>query len=438
MLKREELLGRTFACSCGQIHTVDTRILRYAEDAVAHLPSDLASCVSGRRVAVLADTRTWAIAGRQATESLRQQGWSCQEFIVPDRAGKSPICDDVTFADLNARFPEVDAALAVGCGVVTDLTKWLAFEHGVPFAVLATAPTMNGFTSANVAPAIDGVKTLLVARAPVAVFAAPSIMAAAPFELAAAGLGDAIAKPVSTADWVMNHLFNAEPFCRPCSELINSLEAYYFEFPEHLRERRPQAIEALVNALLYSGIAMTMIGTSAPASGGEHLLSHTLDMMSALDGQEHDLHGRQVGVGTIVAAVLYEKVLHVERPEPVPLPDMDGAFWGSRADHVGRQYEQKIPVVEAMREKMQQGGLWREFVNRGRPLVRPPTQIKDCLRRAGAAHTCADIGCSPDRVRRAMLHMHEIRKRPTVVDLAWMLGILPGAVDDIIERWLMR
>jgi len=143
-------------------------------------------------------------------------------------------------------------------------------------------------------------------------------------------------------------------------------------------------------------------------------------------------------VGTIVAAVLYEKVLHVERPEPVPLPYMDRAFWGSRANHVGRQYEQKIPVVEAMREKMQQGGLWREFVNRGRPLVRPPTQIKDCLRRAGAAHTCDGIACSPDRVRRAMLHMHEIRKRPTVVDLAWMLGILPGAVDDIIERWLMR
>ena len=47
---------------------------------------------------------------------------------------------------------------------------------------------------------------------------------------------------------------------------------------------------------------MTMAETSAPASGGEHLISHSLDMMSSIDGQPHDLHGRQVGIGTILAA----------------------------------------------------------------------------------------------------------------------------------------
>jgi len=75
---------------------------------------------------------------------------------------------------------------------------------------------MNGFTAANVAPTIKGIKTLIRARAPLAVFGIPSIIVGAPFELTASGLGDTIAKPVSTADWKFNHLFCGESFCRYC------------------------------------------------------------------------------------------------------------------------------------------------------------------------------------------------------------------------------
>ena len=436
MSNRKELLGKTFVCSCGQTHTVPTQTILYAEDSLERLPSHLESCVQGRRIVLLADTRTWDIAGEQARQSLEKKGWSCQVLMIPDQDSKSPICDDNTFDRMNRCFPKADVALAVGSGVVCDLTKWLAFEHRIPFSVLATAATMNGYTSANVAPTIKGVKTLLVAQAPLAVFAVPSIVANAPFELTAAGLGDVIAKPISTADWIMNHLYNGEPFCRTCSELINSLEPYYFDCPEHIRERRPQAMEALMNALLYSGIAMTMIGTSAPASGGEHLLSHTLDMMSGMDGGEHDLHGRQVGVGTILSAALYEKIFEIQTPQLNSLPTLDRAFWARRLESVSRQYESKVPVTEAMIGKLQDQDRWRKFLDQCRSLSRTPKQIKQCLQAAGAAHTYADIQCSRDRFVDAVLHMHEIRKRPTVVDLAWMLGILPDAAEDIIDQWL--
>jgi hypothetical protein len=49
-----------------------------------------------------------------------------------------------------------------------------------------------------------------------------------------------------------------------------------------------------------------------------------------------------------------------------------------------------------------------------------------------------DIKCTPERAKAALLHMHEMRKRCTVVDLAWLTGIMPGAVDDIMEEWLIR
>jgi glycerol-1-phosphate dehydrogenase [NAD(P)+] len=298
-----------------------------------------------------------------------------------------------------------------------------------------------------VAPTLKGVKSLIRARAPLAVFAVPTVIVGAPFELTASGLGDTIAKPASTADWILNHVFCGEYFCRYCSEMINNLEPYYFDHPEDIRDRKPAAIEALFSALLYSGIAMTLVGTSAPASGGEHLLSHTLDMMSSVDGIAHDLHGRQVGLGTLFSSAIYERIFQIDNParlaslSPVrqgrdALATIDSAFWGPLAESIREQHEQKKPVLKILCEKLNDGESWQDFLAAARAQVRSPSQIKNCLRTAGAAHTFADIGCSRERLRAAILHMHEIRKRPTVIDLAWILGVLPGAADDIIDQWL--
>lgn len=433
----EGLLDTTFDCECGRRHNVPIKNLIYSGDALERLPKVLDSFVDGRRIVLVADRRTWDIAGRSAEETLEQTGWSPHHILVPDASHGSPVCDDITHDWLSDGLPPADIALAVGCGVVNDLTKWVAFDHDTPYAVIATAATMNGFTAANVAPALKGVKTLIPARPPLAVFAIPSVIVEAPFELTAAGLGDTIAKPVCTADWILNHIFCGEYFCRYCSEMINTLEPYYFDHPEDIKNRRPAAIEALFNALLYSGIAMTIVGTSAPASGGEHLLSHTLDMMSNIDGVAHDLHGRQVGLGTLFSSAIYDRIFQIENPTCHTFcPDIDSAFWGPLAESVRQQYEQKKPRLQTICEGLTDRKTWRTFLAACRHQVRSPGQIKNCLRTAGAAHTFADIGCSRQRLLAALLHMHEIRKRPTIIDLAWILGILPGATDEIVDRWL--
>jgi glycerol-1-phosphate dehydrogenase [NAD(P)+] len=435
----EKLLDTTFNCECGRNHKVPIRSIIYADDALARLPEVLDSIVQGHRIVLVADKRTWAITGEDAKKILEQSNRLVQHIIVPDTETGGPVCDEPTHAWLNDRMPPADIALAIGSGVINDLTKWSAFDKNIPYAVFATAATMNGYTAANVAPTINGVKSLIRAQAPLAVFAIPSIIVEAPFELTAAGLGDTIAKPVSTADWIFNNIFCGESFCRYCSQIINSLEPYYFEHPEDIINRKPTAIEALFNALLYSGIAMTIIGTSAPASGGEHLLSHTLDMMTSIDGIEHDLHGRQVGLGTIFASALYERIFKIEKPVCHSYPDdIDSKFWGPLAGSVREQYEQKIPTMRTICEKLNDSKSWGEFLAAARQQVRTPAQIKNCLKTAGAAHTVSDIGCSHERLLATALHMHEIRKRPTIIDLAWILGIMPSAAEEIIGRWLLK
>jgi glycerol-1-phosphate dehydrogenase [NAD(P)+] len=435
----EKLLDTTFDCECGRSHEVPIRSIIYAEDAAESLSEVLGSLVSGRNIILVVDKRTRAIAGERVKEALEQMGWSVHDIIVPDTDKGGPICDDVTHTWLNERMPAADIALAVGSGVVNDLTKWSTFDKDIPYAVFATAATMNGYTAANVAPTINGVKTLIRARAPLAVFAIPSIIVEAPFELTASGLGDTIAKPISTADWIFNSLFCGESFCSYCSEIINSMEPYYLDKPEDISNRKPAAIEALLNALLYSGIAMTIIGTSAPASGGEHLLSHTLDMMSSIDGIEHDLHGRQVGLGTIFASALYERIFNIEKPVCHPYSeDIDSKFWGPLAENVRQECRQKIPMLQKIREKLADGKTWGDFLVAARRQVRSPAQIKNCLKIAGAAHTFTDIGCSRERLLAAALHMHQIRKRTTIIDLALILGIMPGSAEEIIDYWLLK
>lgn len=435
------LLGSRFDCDCGRSHDVPVRRFVYEAEAAGQL-GDIVAGAGAERVAIVADVRTWDVCGRKVREPLVESGIQAERVIVPDREEDGPVCDDMTRKGLTAQLSGIrpGVVVAVGSGVINDLCKWSSFELGLPYAVVATAASMNGYAAANVAAKVAGVKLLVEAKPPIAVVAEPDVIAQAPREMTMAGFGDTIAKYQSGADWLMNHLLLDEYYCDFCAGIVDDLEALYLKRPEHIAEGNRQAIGGLFEALFWSGIAMTVVGTSAPASGGEHLLSHTLDMVADVRGQRHDLHGRQVGVGTIVSAALYERVLAVENPEPAGMPEtIDQDFWGNPAliEAVRSQYEAKRASVERVRRAILAEGGWDGLRARLAEATRRPQSIRDWLRRAGAAVTAADIGCSRDALRAALLHMHEIRKRFTIVDLAWMLGILPAATDEIIDEWLM-
>jgi len=438
-LSAESILGKTFACGCGQTHQVPVKSVRYAHDALDHLPGILDSEVNGTTAVILSDTRTHDILGFTVEQVLSREGWEVAAVVVPDGAHGSPVCDDKTFDNLASRVGRPAVFLSVGSGVINDLTKWLSFSIDRPYIAVATAATMNGYTAANVAPTIRGVKSLVRAHAPVAVLADPSVIEQAPFALTASGLGDAVAKSVSVADWQLNHLLFGEHFCPFCADIISEIEPMYFNHPEKVAHRTPEGIQAVFDALVYSGLAMTLIGTSAPASGGEHLFSHTLDMMSLVDGASHDLHGRQVGLGTLFSAALYERLRVLPSVDAVSMPDaIDRTFWGPLADSVSAQYNAKKPYLQQMSESIREPARWQALRDTLCRYFRPALTIADCLSTAHAARFVDDIQCDRRRARSAILHMHEIRKRCTVVDLAWITGILPGAVDDIMDQWLIR
>jgi len=431
-----DIFGTTISCECGRTHHIEPERIVYAAGAVGYLPELLAECTRGRRTVVLMDARTREAAGAEAAEQLRQAGWQAAEIIVPDSpAGASPVCDDQTHDELAGRVADADAIVGAGSGVISDLAKWLAHDLGLRYACVATAASMNGYTSANVALSVAGVKTLRRARPPYAVVADPAVIASAPWEMTAAGLGDLLAKSVSSADWRMNHLLFGDYFCRRSVALVGEIEPRYMDRPERLRSRDPQATAALFHALLLTGAAMTMAETSAPASGAEHLVSHTLDMMSSLDGTPHDLHGRQVGVGTVLASALYRRVLDLESPEFRDPGEADAAFWGRLAPAILPHYREKLPRLHAARRALLHKNAWDRLREELQPLLRAPEEVRGCLQRARAAFRAEDIGCSRERLLAAFVHAHEMRPRFTILDLARLVGVMPDAAAQIVEEW---
>jgi len=428
-----EPIRRAFASSRDTI----PRALFYSRDAADELARLLTQHVSGRSTILVADQRTFAVAGERCARALLSAGFSVAEHILRDPPGGGPVCDDLTKDRLAAELPAGDVLVAVGSGVMNDLCKWIAVERGVPYAVYATAASMNGYSAANVAPSIQGVKSLFRARAPLAIAADPAVIEGAPFELTASGLGDAIAKPVSTADWLMNYRLLGEEFSRPVAEVIDQIEGSYEKEPERLAGRDPAAIRALFEALVFSGCAMTLQGSSAPASGGEHLVSHALDMLGHIDGTGHDLHGRQVGVATIFAAALYQRICALEALElRSAVAPLDRTLWGPIADAVAAEHAKKRASAEAARAALAVPGRWIALRGDITPILRGPGRIKECLSRSGAAHRIADIGCTRERFLTAVHHCGAIRGRFTSIDLGWLTNLLPGAAEEIVDTWL--
>lgn len=436
------LLGTTFACDCGRQHTVPTRALYYSSDAFDHLLPTIEATPGVESCLLIADSRTYDAAGQLVTEKLRHGRVGVEHYLVPDCEGESPVADDRTKDLILARAPLADLYIAVGSGVINDLVKWMAFLRRKPYICVATAASMNGYASANVAATIAGLKVLFHAEPCLATFSTPEILRDAPSKLTASGLGDVLAKTVSSADWRLNHFLFNDYYCQFSVDLLKDLEPVYLNNPAGIRAKDPAAMQALFEALFFSSVAMTITGTSSPASGGEHLISHSLDMLAARDGGNHDLHGRQVGIASILMAALYEKVLAIDCPVFGEAPrQVDKHFWGSLTPVVAKEYEKKLPRYQAVADTLSRPGTWGRLQVLLRTNMVSAAKLKNCLAEAGAAHRMCDIDhfgapLTRDRLLAVVRNANQMRERFTILDLALLLGLIPDALDDLVDEWL--
>mgnify|MGYP005771097831 FL=1 len=374
--------GMEYSCACGKSHKVDIQAIRVGSGVIQELPGILRD-LGASHIFLVADNYTYEAAGRQVEQLLDQAGlayhkrvFQTETPLVPNEYALGSVLAAMTSQD--------DMLLAVGSGTLNDVTKYVSARTGIPYVIAATAPSMDGYAS-TVAPTIlDGFKTTLPAVYPAAIVADVDILKDAPMPMLTAGFGDIIGKFTSLADWRLSHQLNGEYYCPEVAGVIEAAVETCAANAQALAQREPQAIQAVTEALILSGLAMGMVGVSRPASGAEHQMAHYWEMDALRRGEEHPLHGNAVGVGTVLAASLYEMAAEY-LPQGFAAPDKG--------------------------------------------------QILACLQAAGSCADPKELGIRRELCLESLLHAMELRDRFTVQKLLEQKGQLISCAQELVERY---
>lgn len=441
---RVSLLGSTFQCQCGRQHSIPTRKIVLERKDVFSLPKVIEELNLGRTTLLVADRNTYEVCGSKICDLLHESNWQVESFVF-----QSDVKADEESVSLLSRQlqKKLDFLIAVGSGTINDITKYTSTQAKLPYIICPTAPSMNGYTSPIASLAVKGLKRTIPATPPVAVIGDLDVLSQAPQEMIAAGLGDLVSKSVSNADWQVASIVKGEYFCPLPYELVQSLEDLYIKDLNRLAERDPDIIRALTESLLYSGISMIIAGSSSPASGGEHLISHFLDFRAPLFKRKLSLHGAQVGVSTLVASALYKRILELDISKielsrlysrHVSLKEAEKhirQFYGAIGSEVIKEYRNKyLNKSKKNKELKLVLSNWDRIIHAIRSSLRPPSEIRKLLQQAGAPTTAKELGIPLAEFREAVLHAKEIRERYTVLDLAFDVGLLPDSADEVIAE----
>jgi len=402
---------------------------------------------------LVADAATWSAAGAGIGASLERQGIALQRYLAaPGPNAANLTADDAAVQTLEHHLHHgknaIRAVVAVGAGTINDIAKLATFRVGIPYAVVATAPSMNGYTSGVAAILSKGVKTTVPCHQPQACLGDLDVLARAPHRMIAAGLGDLLSRPVSIADWYLSHQLQGSDYSPEVLTMVEKGAEFLQGVAPKLPRRDVEAVGRLAAALCISGLAMGLAGSSAPASGGEHLLSHYLDMTQTAAGAAPDLHGCQVGVATLATAALYQQLLPLN---PASI-DIDARLrahipWPTYATLLKRRFgplaaallpqaEAAYPsTAELRRRLLQLKEKWRTLVAGLHSIVQPAAAIKADLEAGEAPLSFAQIGVAPERALRALRYSKDIRARYTILHLCDELGVLPQWSKIIVAKF---
>ena len=292
-------------CVCGAIHRVPTDVVVIDEHAVERL----AAYVAGRGWSlplVVMDANTEEAAGSRVVAELSRANMPVTTFCFPERSGLLANETSVSRLHEELKASTTDSIIAVGSGVITDTTRYVASLMGRQFVSVPTAASMDGYASNLAVMEFRGMKRSFPVAPPVAIFADPRIIAAAPRDLTRAGLGDLFGKASAHVDWLASHELYGERYCAEVERRVTTPLVDAVTHVQDILAGSLGAVSGFLSGLVESGIAMAMIGNSRPASGCEHHASHFWDMLAASGRRSHAPHGFQVGYATHFAMRLQQ------------------------------------------------------------------------------------------------------------------------------------
>lgn len=429
--------------------TTDTKALVIGVDTLPRTAELFEELFPGRRAVVIADTNTWRVAGREVARILGEAGIAQDEPHVID--------DPKLYAEwkyveeLDALFAKTDAVpVAVGSGVINDLTKLSSHRAGRRYMVVGTAASMDGYTAYGASITRDGNKQTFDCPAPLGMVLDPAISAGAPAKMSASGYADLIAKIPAGADWMLADAVGAEALDGFAFGLVQDGLRDALSDPAGVHAGKVDRVEALAEGLLLSGFAMQAAQSSRPASGAEHQFSHLWDMEHLCFEGACVSHGFKVGIGTLASTAFFELLLEA----PVAQLDVERcvAAWKSWEEterdiralfgrHPGllaralKETRDKYVDREGLRRQLERlKEAWPVLCGRIRRQIIPFGEVHRSLELVGAPCEPEQIGVSRERFRTAFTKIPYMRSRYSVVDVAFRCGWMEEWLDRLFGR----
>lgn len=263
-------------------------------DVIEQVPAVCEDLALGDSVLIVSGGRTRDVAGRRV-ESLLSASYDVRTFIAMDG---DPL---ETIRKAEAAAVEVAFVIGVGGGRIIDTAKIASYNTDRHFISIPTAASHDGIASSRASvPTAEG-NVSLAAEPPLAVVADTAVIASAPHRLLASGCADIIANYTAILDWELSHRLRGEPISEYALTLSRMTAEILFDNADLIKPNSEESAWIVTKALVSSGVAMSIAGSSRPASGGEHKFSHALERLAPGKG----LHGEKCGIGAIITMYLH-------------------------------------------------------------------------------------------------------------------------------------
>lgn len=198
---------------------------------------------------------------------------------------------------ISAQLSDIECILGLGGGKAIDTAKYIGCITRTATLSIPTSLSNDGFCSPQSSLTESGKRVSLKSSMPTGVIVDTAVCLQAPKILWLAGIGDLVSKLTAVRDWKLafHHQNTAvDDFAALLSD------ASVFQFMGR-PDFNLDGVQRLATALMLNGVSMSICGSSRPASGSEHLISHALDALS----DRPRLHGLQVGIATYLISHLH-------------------------------------------------------------------------------------------------------------------------------------
>ena len=331
--------NREITCSCGHTHFCPISTVVVEKGALGKLPGLMGDYA---HILLVADENTYGTCGDQVSALL---GDRLEDTLIYHSEGLL-VPDERAVAELESHLTDnTDFIIGIGSGVINDVCKYVAFERKMEYAIIATAPSMDGYASSGAAMIMGGMKITYTTKPPKMIIADVDVVKNAPMDMIRAGYGDIIGKYSALNDWQLSHLINDEYFCQEIYDLVMAVTNEIRDQVELIVARDDEAIEFLTNALVLIGVTLSLLGSTRPGSGSEHHLSHFFEIVGLINDEPYFLHGTDVAYSTVVTAGMREELCKIDVPEFITVSPEE------RKAEYARIYSSYAGEVQAIQDK---------------------------------------------------------------------------------------